>query len=135
MFIAVGAMQSCAILDGYKDNQHAWYAHWLTKDKKELIDQGSTLRIMIETQKRKGQLLVLKGSSKYGRYNFVETGEWKEETEYSSGKGVSITETTYESFGNILSRRLFEKGTKDKEYYLRETWSSQMEIFSSDTTL
>jgi hypothetical protein len=105
--ILVLVVQSCAILDGYKDNQHSWYSKGLTLNERQLLDKGDTLEKIINTPGTKGKMIVMKGGPEYGRYNFVEIGDWSESLEYSSGnfiKGNALIETTYDANGNILKR-------------------------------
>lgn len=130
--------QSCAILDGYKDNQHSWYSQDLTSDERQLVDRGDTLEKTINTPRTKGRLIVMKGKPKYGKYNFVEIGDWKESLEYSSGdfiKGDASIETTYDSYGNILKRSVLDKRTNDKDFHTSEIWTSKMERIDSDSIL
>lgn len=136
ILILVG--QSCAILDGYKDNQHSWYSQNLTPDERQLLDRGDTLEKTINTPRTIGRLIVMKGNPKYGEYNFVEIGDWKESVEYSSGdfiKGEASIETTYDSNGNILKKSVLDKRTNDKGFHTSEIWTSKMEGIGSDSIL
>jgi hypothetical protein len=129
------ATQSCAIFDGYKDNQHSWYAKELTPDEKRTVDQGKVLRKKINTPHSKGELLIMKGNRKYGQYNFVETGDWTEQYQYSSAyqKGKSYDKVTYDEYGNILKRQITETG--EDAAFVNQIWTSELAIFDTDTVL
>jgi hypothetical protein len=130
--------QSCAILDGYKDNQHSWYSQDLTTDERQFVDGGATLEKIIDTPRTKGKLIVMKGNPKYGKYNFVEIGDWNESVEYSSGdfiKGDVSIETTYDYHGNILKRTVLDKRKDDNDFHTSEVWTSKMELIDSDSIL
>lgn len=130
--------QSCALLDGYKDNQHSWYAKELTSNEKLRIGQGQTLTRSFDTPRKIGQLKITKGNRKFGRYNFIEIGDWKEYYQFSSptlGKGESYEETTYDNFGNILNKKVIQKLRGDIDFYTSDIWSSEIQIFDTDTVL
>ena len=126
---------SCAIFDGYKDNLHSWYASSLTQQDKRLIDSGDTLIRVIDTEKTKGTLLIIKGQKGLGKYNFVEIGEWEERFNYSGRKGEAITETIYDNYGNIISRAEWDKRKNDTDFYLRATYDSEISQTYTDSIL
>ena len=130
--------QSCAILDGYKDNQHAWYSRELTSNERKLLDGGDVFEREINTPRAKGKLIVMKGDPKYGKYNFVEVGDWSESIAYSSGdfiKGNASIETSYDAYGNILKRTVLDKRKNEKEFHTSEIWTSKYEILDDDSVL
>jgi hypothetical protein len=132
-------LQSCAILDGYKDNQHSWYDQELSLDEKRQLDSGKILERTIDSPMTQGKLVIMTGDpKKFGRYNFVEVGEWKESYEYSSGdfvKGLATVETTYDNYGNIIARQTKDKQKSDNEFYVKELWTSTMRKIKSDSML
>jgi hypothetical protein len=136
--ILILAGQSCAILDGYKDNQHSWYSQGLTSDERQLVDRGDTLEKTINTPRTTGKLIIMKGNPRYGKYNFVEVGDWKETVEYSSGdftKADASIETTYDPNGNILNRSVLDKRKNDTYFHTSEIWTSKMEVIDNDSIL
>lgn len=135
---------SCAVVDSYQDNQHAWHAKNLTPDQKQKLDKGDTLRISFTYPKHKGLIIVTKGNpKKFGKYNFVEVGQWQETFDFESivdkvtdpVKGQVVTETTYDSKGNMLLRTVFEKDKMDAEFFTQEICSAEIQIINSDTVL
>jgi hypothetical protein len=135
--LAIG--QSCGLLSGYKDSQHFWYARGLTKDEKQKLDNGDTLEVTYTYPTKSGRLIITKGNpNKFGRYIFVEVGEWRESFDYvGSGtlKGRAITETTYDSYGNMVLRTVSDKTKKDNEFYTREIIRAEMRVINMDTVL
>jgi hypothetical protein len=131
--------QSCALMDGYKDNQHSWYAQELTKDEKQKLDNGDTLEVTFTYPTKSGRMIITKGNSnKFGKYNFVEIGEWRESFDYSSNgtlKGRAITETTYDNYGNMVLRTVSDKRKNDKEFYTQGITRAEIRVINSDTVL
>ena len=135
--IALSA-QSCAILDGYKDNQHSWYAEALTDVEKELVDRGQTIEWKFDAIRKKGKLIIMKGDPKFGKYNFVEVGNWEELIDYSRGdfvRGQMCIKTMFDDYGNILSRTVHEKRRRDSEFHNSEIWTSEIKVFDTDSIL
>ncbi len=80
----------------------------------------------------------MKGNPKFGKYNFVEVGEWEELMDYSRGdsvKGQMFIKTKFDSYGNILSRTIHEKRRKDKEFHNSEILTSKIKVFDTDSIL
>lgn len=118
------------------DNQHSWYANELTPNEKLAIDRGQIITKTIKTPTVSGQLIAIKGDPKFGHYNFVEIGDWINHYEYPSGdfiKGETYDEVTYDSNGNVLKRKITDKGKKDTDFYTNQIWTSDLQIFGSDT--
>jgi hypothetical protein len=139
LIIATGLFtQACALVDGYKDNQHSWWAKSLSPDVKAMIDKGEYVELEIQDAEHKGTLIAFKGDPKYGKYNFVETGEWDEAFEYSQGdfkRGNAKIKATYDRYGNTLSRIVSIKDQKDVDFYISEITTSQLKVFNGDTVL
>ena len=138
VLIASLLTQACAIFDGYKDNQHSWYAKDLTSVEKILINKGQTIEWEFNSTRKKGELIIMKGDTQFGEYNFVEVGDWKELVNYSSGdfvRGQMFIETTFDNYGNVLSRTVHDKRKRDSEFHKNQTWSSEIRVFRSDSIL
>jgi hypothetical protein len=138
ILLIIFTAQSCAILDGYRDNLHSWHARELTQNEKIRIDNGDTLRKQIDRPDMKGEMIVTKGDPKFGKYNFIETGNWDEFGEYSSGsfiKGTMSVKTLYDAYGNILARTVFDKRKNEPEFHMSEIWTSEVKVFGSDSVL
>jgi hypothetical protein len=135
--LAIG--QSCALLDGYKDNRHSWYAQELTQDEKQKLDNGDTLEVTFSDPTKSGRMIITKGNpNRFGKYNFVEVGEWRESFDYERNgtlKGRAITETTYDNYGNMVLRTVSDKRKKDNEFYTQEITRAEIRIINSDTVL
>jgi hypothetical protein len=131
--------QSCALVDGYKDNRHSWYAQELTQDEKQKLDNGDTLEVTFTDPTKSGRMIITKGNpNRFGKYNFVEVGEWRESFDYESNgtlKGRAITETTYDNYGNMVLRTVSDKRKKDNEFYTQEITKAEIRVINSDTVL
>lgn len=137
LILALSA-QSCAIFDGYKDNQHSWYSKDLTTVEKTLMDGGQTMEWRFNATKKKGKLIVMKGDPKFGEYNFVEVGDWEELVDYSRGDFVSgqmFVETTFDDYGNILSRSVIDKRKRDSKFDESQIWTFEIKVFGTDSVL
>ncbi|GAB2531792.1 hypothetical protein [Rufibacter soli] len=60
-------------------------------------------------------------------YQYIEVGDWVEVLTYHpqvwiTGKTRAVT--TFDSLGNFVTRKVYEKPNKQSAYYLREEWST-----------
>lgn len=143
VFAVLLIASSCAVVGSYQDPQHAYHAKKLTPDQKRKLDKGDTLQVSFTYPKHKGLLIVTKGNpGKFGKYNFVEVGQWQETFDFESMdkvtdpvKGQVVTETTYDNKGNMVLRTVFYKIKNDKEFFTQEICSAELKIINSDTVL
>ena len=80
----------------------------------------------------------MKGDPKFGKYNFVEVGNWEELIDYSRGdfvRGQMCIKTMFDDYGNILSRTVHEKRRRDSEFHNSEIWTSEIKVFDTDSIL
>ncbi|UII19560.1 hypothetical protein [Fulvivirga ligni] len=141
VIITIIALSSCAVLDGHKDNQHAYYEKGLSSDQISKIDQQGYIiwdwYSKSEEGFSKGQLYVTRPEGSKS-FNFVEIGNWTEESKYyQNGKPLGIDKRSilYDKYGNILTRTVTEKPNIASEFKLLESWSSSFEVIEMDTFL
>lgn len=87
---------------------------------------------------KKGRLIVMKGNPKFGEYNFVEVGDWEELMDYSRGdfvRGQMHLKTTFDNYGNVLSRTIHEKQRRDRKFHTSQIWTSEIKVFDTDSIL
>jgi hypothetical protein len=119
LFLAQASV-SCAVLDGYKNNQHSEYAKRLTPEAKASLAAGEELVWEFNSASTKGKLLVTKENAKFGKYNFIEIDEWEEHFDYETNgikKGKAKTKTTYDQYGNVVFRTEWIKPARDSDFY------------------
>lgn len=136
LIIMAVLFQACALVDGYKDNQHSWWSKTLPASVKARVDNGEWVEMELSEKDQAGRLIVLKGDPEYGPYNFVERGEWEESFEYEGSgikRGDAKIKTLYDLYGNTVSRTVTIKGTKDTDFYINQIVSSRLQVFKEDT--
>ena len=130
-------LSSCALLNGYRNNQHAAYYRTLTKAQKVEIDEVDFIELPFvggfKNHLQKGTLLVIK---KKDKYDFVERGLWTEKPL----EGVDTVDFVidrsecYDQYGNIRERKTYANHKRDG-MYLYDIWNSEIRVVEGDSIL
>ncbi len=133
LLTSCGVTSKYGLLSPYSGGWHETYEQFLTEEDKQLLSRGKEVYLSFSPSSpdfsASGEVRVLP-TTKDNVFNFIEIGKWEKASVFQrtpSEKGHLKAEMVFDSLGNIISSKAFEKQHNQEKYYLREELTLQEE--------
>jgi antitoxin component YwqK of YwqJK toxin-antitoxin module len=133
LLASCGVTSKYGLLSPYSGGWHEEYEPLLTEEDKEVLSKGKEVYLRYNPStpefSASGEVRV-QPTSKENVFNFIEIGNWEKASVFRrtpSEAGYLKAEMLFDSLGNILTSKAYEKQHNQEKFYLREKLTFQEE--------